>query len=44
MKLACELKAKGESLRTIAERLKVPTTTLHRAMRRSEKGSSKQGS
>ena len=41
VRLARELETEGASLRTIARRLKVPTTTLHRAMRRSEKGSPK---
>jgi DNA invertase Pin-like site-specific DNA recombinase len=36
---ALALKKDGASLREIAAALKVPTTTLHRAMRRSEKGS-----
>ena len=39
VKRARELEEQGASLRAIAKRLKVPTTTLHRALRRSEKGS-----
>jgi DNA invertase Pin-like site-specific DNA recombinase len=39
VKRALELKKEGASLRAIAKALKVPTTTLLRAMRRSEKGS-----
>jgi hypothetical protein len=36
--LARARKKEGASLRTIAKRLKVPTTTLHRAMQPSERG------
>jgi len=38
LRQARELLKQGLSLRTIASRLKVPTTTLHRALGRSEKG------
>jgi DNA invertase Pin-like site-specific DNA recombinase len=37
--LARSLKKGGASLRAIAKQLKVPTTTLHRAIQRSENGS-----
>jgi len=39
VKRARELEEQGASLRAIAKRLKVPTTTLDRALRCSEKGS-----
>lgn len=41
LRRARAMRAQGISLREIAKRLKVPRTTLHRALRRPEKGSSR---